>query len=249
MNPLDHLNHRPWELPRGPWIMKQVWYQLLFAHWPVRADALRPLIPSALEIDTYDGRAWLGVVPFRMSGVRPRGVTALPWLSAFPELNVRSYVTAGGKAGVYFFSLDAANPLAVRIARGFYHLPYFDADMQCIGDEHGIAYRSYRTHRGAPGANFLGRYRPVGEVYHAARGDLDHWLTERYCLYTSNRRGELLRGEIHHAPWDLQPAAAEIEVNTMAVGIDLPDAPPLLHYAHRLDVLVWALRRAATHVT
>ena len=246
MNPLEHTDHRPWALAPGPWIMKQRWHQLLFAHWPVSVDDLHPHIPAALDIDTFDGQAWLGVVPFRMSGVRPRMVTAVPWLSAFPELNVRTYVKTGGKAGVWFFSLEAANPVAVRIARWFYHLPYFDAEMQCQsidGDDRHINYRSIRTHRGAPGADFIGQYRPVGDVYHTQRGDLDHWLTERYCLYTVNRRGELLRGEIHHAPWDVQPAEAEIEVNGMSVDVPLADVPPLLHYAHDIEVVVWALKR------
>ena len=126
---VDDVGHRPWPLPVQPWIMKQSWHDLLFAHWPVPVDAMRARVPPGLEIDTFDGAAWLGVIPFHMTNVAPRAVPALPWVSAFPELNVRTYVTCEGKAGVYFFSLDAANPLAVAVARAMFHLPYYPADM------------------------------------------------------------------------------------------------------------------------
>jgi uncharacterized protein YqjF (DUF2071 family) len=119
---LQSITHRPWPLPSSPWVMQQVWHDLLFAHWPLPHDLLRPLIPAQLELDRFDGQCWVGVVPFRMSGIRGRGMPALPGLSRFPELNVRTYVTHGGKSGVYFFSLDAANLPAVWVARKFYHL-------------------------------------------------------------------------------------------------------------------------------
>lgn len=238
---LRQVAHRPWPLPVGPWIMRQTWNELLFAHWPVPAADLAALLPAGLTVDTYDGQAWLGVVPFRMSGVRPRGVPAILWLSAFPELNVRTYVTAGGKPGVWFFSLDATNALAVSAARATFHLPYFTARMRCDFDGAAVAYASHRTHRGSAPADFQAVYRPIGSAYTAQAGSLEHWLTERYCLYALSRRGHVLRGEIHHAPWLLQPAEAEIRSNTMAraAGLSLPDTPPLLHYAARQDTLVW----------
>src|SRR6266704_6531932 len=120
---MEPIAHRPWPLPVGPWVMAQRWHDLLFAHWPVPAGELQHLIPTPLTIDTFDGQAWLAVVPFRMSGVRLRGTPAVPWLSAFPELNVRTYVKCEGRPGVWFFSLDAGNPLAVAIARAWFHLP------------------------------------------------------------------------------------------------------------------------------
>lgn len=225
--------------------MAMCWHDLLFMHWPVPAAALRRHIPEALAIDTFDGTAWIGVVPFRMSGVRPRCVPALPRLSAFAELNVRTYVVAGGKPGVWFFSLDAAEPFAVWAARRVFHLPYYDARMSCAPDREAIRYSSIRTHRGAAPAMFQGRYRPSGAVYHARPGTLDHWLTARYCLYAADRSGLLWRGDIHHAPWPLQPAEAEMEVNTMVdqIGLSLPHVPPLLHFARRLDVVAWLLER------
>ena len=237
--------HRPWPLPPGPWVMEQSWHDVLFAHWDVPAESLRALIPAGLALDLFEGQAWLGVVPFRMTGVRPRFVPAMPWLSAFPELNVRTYVTAWGKPGVWFFSLDAGNPLAVAIARAWFHLPYYRAQMRIRDASGWIQYASMRTHDGAAPADFQGRYRPVGEPFFGVRGTLEHFLTERYCLYTSGAGHRLYRGEIHHAPWALQLAEAEIQVNTMAacLGIRLPAELPLLHFSRRQDVAVWRLQR------
>jgi uncharacterized protein len=233
-------DHRPWPMPSSRWIIAQQWHRLLFAHWPVAPAVLRPLIPDSLELDTFDGEAWLGVVPFEIRGFRPRGQ---PYSLAFPELNVRTYVTAQGKPGVWFFSLDAANWLAVFGARRFYHLPYFKADMSLQQQGDTV---NYTTQRRAASAEFSGAYRPTGEVFRAQTGTLDHWLTERYCLYASHG-GRLYRGEVHHKPWPLQPAEVEIRVNTMArvSGIPLPETAPLLHYAHRLDVMTWAIRRVS----
>jgi uncharacterized protein YqjF (DUF2071 family) len=219
------------------------WHDLLFMHWPMAPAALRPYIPPALTLETYAGAAWLGVTPFRMAGTRPRLVPPLPWVSAFPELNVRTYVTAAGKPGVWFFSLDAGNPLAVRGARALFCLPYYDAAMAVQREGGVVRYTSTRTHRGAPGAAFAGHYRPNGPVAHAPVDSLAYWLTERYCLYVADRRGSVWRGDIHHARWPLQPAEADIVCNTMAdqLRLRLPQREPLLHFALRLDVVAWTL--------
>lgn len=222
-----------------------VWENLLFAHWPVAAGELRPLIPEALELDTFDGQAWLGIVPFEMSNVRPWWSPPLPWFSSFPELNVRTYVTLGGKPGVWFFSLDAGNPVAVRIARRFFHLPYFDASFRIRRRGDWLHYRSRRTHPGAPPAELVCRYRPTGAVYTAPVGDLEDWLTARYCFYAAGPGGTIERTEIFHLPWPLQPAEAEIEVNTMTgwLGIELPPERPLLYLSERLVVKGWKPER------
>jgi uncharacterized protein YqjF (DUF2071 family) len=224
--------------------MSMRWHDLAFLHWPVEAAALRPFIWPLLELDTFEGQAWLGVTPFRMTRVRPRWLPPAPALSAFPELNVRTYVTEGGKPGVWFLSLDAGNPVAVWLARWTFHLPYYRARMSCIADDGGVTYKSLRTHRGAHPASFVGRYEPAGDVYRSRRGTLEYWLTERYCLYTV-ARGILYRGEIHHAPWPLQAASVEIEANTMAeaTGLRLPRDPPHTHFARELDVVAWMLER------
>ncbi len=242
---LKEIAHRPWAMPSGSWVMAQIWHDLLFAHWPVPEESLRSLIPAQLAIDTSGGQAWLGVVPFRMSGVRLRGMPSLPWLSAFPELNVRTYVVAGGKPGVWFFSLDAANALAVAIARAWFHLPYFRALMSCENKNGWIEYSSERTHRGVASGALHGRYRPIGKEFCAQPGTLEHFLTERYCLYTADGNGRIIRGEIHHAPWPLQLADAEFTKNSMpeAAGFSLSLTPPLLHFSKRQDVVVWQPRR------
>jgi uncharacterized protein YqjF (DUF2071 family) len=242
---LSAVDHREQPLPRGPWIMTQIWHELLFAHWPIALSVLRPMIPSLLDMDTFDGEAWIGIVPFRMSNVHPRGVPPVTGLSKFPELNVRTYVTARGVPGVYFFSLDAGNPIAVALARSLFHLPYFNARMRCerIEDD-TIRYMSHRTHRGAPAANFVASYRPTGAVFSAGRGSLERWLTERYNLYTVFHE-RLYCGSIHHRIWPLQPAEVEIHRNTMALAQDihLPDTQPLLHYSAYQEVLIWSLQR------
>jgi uncharacterized protein YqjF (DUF2071 family) len=246
---LAQVDHRPWPMPAGPWVMTQVWHDLLFAHWPVPLAALRPLIPAALEVDTFDGQAWLGVVPFGMDRVYPRRAFPVPWLSRFLELNVRTYVRVADRPGVYFFSLDAANPVAVQVARRWFQLPYYHAQMQLQrGRRAQLSYHSYRIHPGAVPAEFKGQYQPVGAVFTARPGSLEAWLTERYCLYTVNRHGQVFRGEIHHAPWPLQNAAAEIAINTMVLphGLRLPDEgrrPTLLQYAQRLETLEWPIAR------
>ena len=231
--------------------MSQSWHDLLFAHWRIDAALLRPLIPAALEIDKFQNEAWIGVVPFRMSGVRLRATPALPTLSAFPELNVRTYVTHGGKPGVWFFSLDAENAVAVSVARAWFHLPYFNARMRCETRNDWIEYASERTHRDATKAKLRARYRPIGEIFHPRPGTLDHFLAERYCLYAANPEGQVSRGEIQHAPWPLQQAQAEFRENTMIeaalecaasapLTIDLrhPNVP-LLHFSRRQNVVVW----------
>jgi uncharacterized protein len=227
--------------------MHQSWRELLFAHWPVAAGVLRSLIPRPLEIDAFEGQAWLGVVPFTMTGIRFRRLPPLPGFSAFHELNVRTYVKLGDKPGIWFFSLDASNPAAVFAARLWYRLPYFRSSMSLAAEGTRIQYSSLRTHRGAPSAELRARYGPSGHPQLASRGSLSEWLTERYCLYTADERGRVFRGEIDHPPWALQPAWAEIESNTMAEasGIRLPDSTPLLHFAGRQDAVVWGLEQVA----
>jgi uncharacterized protein YqjF (DUF2071 family) len=232
--------------PAGPWIMAQTWTDLLFAHWPVAAATLRGIVPLPLEIERYEGQAWLGVIPFGMQGVRPRGIPPLPWLSRFLELNVRTYVTLNGRPGVYFFSLDAGNPLAVAAARRWFFLPYYHADMQWRTRDGVVEYRSRRTHRAAPPAELSANYRPRGEPYFSRAGTFAEWATERYRLYSADSRGAIWTAEIRHPRWSLQEADAEIVLNTMTQGlaVTLPSIAPVLQFARRQDVHVWPLRRA-----
>ena len=243
--PADIVNrtaHRPWPLPQSPWVMTQSWHNLLFAHWPVDEGLLRSKIPPGFPLDTWDGQAWLGVVPFRMTNVAPRFVPALPMVSEFAELNVRTYVTIGGRPGVYFFSLDAASALAVAAARSLLHLPYFAAQMAVRCDGEHVSYVSRRSDgEGAP-AEFAAEYEPVGPAFEATPGTLDYFLTERYCLYNVDASFRAYRLEIHHVPWRLRRAEARITRNTMAeaAGLRLPSTAPLLHFSARQDMLAWA---------
>lgn len=242
MNQPTPSSDRTWALPSGPWVMRMKWSELLFAHWPVEPALVRQYLPKGLEVDTFDGSAWVGVVPFLMSDVAPRGLPAVPGLSRFLELNLRTYVTRNGKRGVWFFSLDAANRIAVRAARATFNLPYMDASMSLEQGKKSavLQFASHRTHRNEPAADFSGEYGARGEAFRAEAGTLEEWLTGRYCLYSANRRGELFRGEIEHPPWTLREAECEIRQNTMgdAMGFDFSSSPHLL-CAEPLRVHAW----------
>lgn len=220
--------------------MEQTWNDLLFAHWPISPQVMRKLVPSALALDMFNSQCWVAVTPFHMSGIRFRWLPKLPGLSAFPELNVRTYVTHGGKPGVYFFSLDAGSRIAVCAARETYHLPYFHARMSSTDHDGWIRYHSVRSQ-----AELKAKFRPVAPVQLRKAGTLEHWLSERYCLYTTIGNA-VYRAEIHHQPWPLQNAECEISINSMAAsaGIQLPAIQPLLHFAKRLEVLIWPLKKA-----
>jgi uncharacterized protein YqjF (DUF2071 family) len=237
---LEEVSHRPWPMPNLPWVMTQTWHDLLFAHWPVDPRALREKVPAAFELDLFEGAGWVGVVPFHMTNVAPRGVPSLPWISEFPELNVRTYVRVHDRPGVFFFSLDAGSTLAVGAARTLLNLPYFSASMSVRPHDGGVHYESRRQDNPSD-AQLSAHYRPVGARFQAVDGSLEYFLTERYCLYNLNHQGAGYRLEIHHPPWPLQPAEAEFACNTMAdaAGLPLPDVTPLLHFAKRQDMVAW----------
>ena len=237
---LDDVAHRPWPMPDAPWLMTQTWQHLLFAHWPIDPSRLRSKIPLPFEIDLFDGVAWVGIVPFHMTNVAPRGVPSLPWVSSFPELNVRTYVRVGTRPGVYFFSLDAGSRVAVRTARGLLNLPYYSAAMTVRRAGDRISYESVRRTNTA--AAFSASYSPIGAAVAPVEGSLEYFLTERYCLYHVSHRGTPYRLDIHHPPWLLHGADAQIDRNTMAEasGITIPARTPLLHFVERQDVVAWA---------
>jgi uncharacterized protein len=225
--------------------MQMRWRELLFAHWVVDASVVRPLIPAGLQLDLFEDRCYVGAVPFLMERVTPRLMPPLPGLHAFPELNLRTYVTLGGKPGVWFFSLDAGQKLAVRVARRFFHLPYFDARFEIALAGSQVNYSSVRTHHAVAAAAFSATYQAAGPVYRSAAGSLDAWLTERYCLYSADALRRIYRGEIDHQPWPLQKASASIHRNTLGdwLGIELNHPPAALHFAKLLDVRAWNVTR------
>jgi uncharacterized protein len=240
---LEELGHRPWPLPGGRWLQGQTWCDLLFAHWRVPAERLRRLMPATLPLHLYeDGSAWLGITPFVVKGLRLRATPPLPWVSHFPELNVRTYVELDGKPGIYFFSLDAGRRAAVVAARRTYRLPYFHARMRADRVGARIDYESERIDPSGTPARLRGSYHPVGG---RADDPLGRWLAERYCAYTVDERLRPLRIDIHHPPWPLQPAEGELEAQGMAdqLGIEL-EGEPLLHFSARQDTLIWPLAPA-----
>ena len=241
---------RSWEPPSRKPFMRMSWHDLLFMHYPVDAKKLQSLLPPSVTVDTFNGQAWIAVVPFRMADVAPRMLPELPFVSRFPELNVRTYVTINGKPGVWFFSLDATSKIAVRGARWLFNLNYVDASItlkKCRPESPGkwICYHSQRTDRTAPPAELNCEYRPIGEWFFAKPKTLVHWLTARYCLYTTNRKGQVFRGEINHQPWRLRDAQAIVHVNTMgeSLGFNLADEKPLLHFSKCTKVVAWSLDR------
>jgi uncharacterized protein YqjF (DUF2071 family) len=238
---LQHQAHRPWPLSSRSWLLRQTWHDLLFLHWPLPAAALRPLVPAPLSIDEFAGTAWAAVTPFWMSDIAIRNWPALPLLSRFDELNVRTYVRLADRPGVWFFSLDAGRCLGVWGARLLYGLPYVHARMHHRHDAEEIAYRSERKQ----GAGFVARYGPVGPITPSRPGSLEHWLTERYCLYAPRASGGLYRADIHHVPWPLQPASVTIHRNDMlgVHRIPIDRAPSLVHFSRKLEVIVWPRER------
>lgn len=237
---LKRVKHRPWPIPAGRWTWRQSWCDLLFAHWPVSKEELQPLMPEGLTIQEFDSTSWVGVVPFHMRGVMRRPLPDLPWISAFPELNLRLYVERDGKPGVWFLSLDATNPLAVWAARKFFFLPYFHSQIAMTDIDGVYQYNSLRNTNGTV-VRFHCTYSPTSQPYEAEPGTLEHWLTARYCLYAQSPNGRLYRTEVHHHPWPLQKAEAQIEAIELGRphGIDLSGPPSLLHFSKNIDVVVW----------
>jgi uncharacterized protein YqjF (DUF2071 family) len=224
--------------------MGQSWLDLLFAHWRIDPEALREVVPPQLPLDIHEGCAWIGITPFLVRGLRLRGTLPVPVLSTFAEINVRTYVTVGDRPGIHFLSLDAASRPAVFAARRAYRLPYFHSEIDLHEGDDGPEFRARRTSTDGPPAEFAARYQPIGGPV-GGEGSLERWLTERYCLYTLDEEQRVLRAEIHHPPWPLRPAAADISANTMAApfGIGLGEEP-LLHFSARQDVVFWPIEPA-----
>ncbi len=224
--------------------MRQYWGKLLFIHTAIEADVLRPLIPAQLSIDTFDGKAWIGIVPFTMWGIRASFLPPIPGTSAFHELNVRTYVHYKGLPGVWFFSLDAASSLAVWGARTFYYLPYFNAEMSLGQEGNSIEYHSVRQDDRGAAAQLDATWTIGAPLAQARPGSLEFFLTERYCLY-AHHQNQLYRSRIFHQPWPLRSAALDSYQSTMveSLGIDEPKSEPVLHYAESIGVNIWPLRK------
>jgi len=243
---LVRTSHRPRPLPSGRWALTQRWNDLLFAHWPVPASSLAKLLPDWLDLDTYQGSAWLGVVPFWLDRIKIRGVPSIPGVRSFPDLNLRTYVRDRytGTPGIFCFSLDASNLVAIAVARIFYHLPYYWADMRLEQrSDREFAFYSRRLFAGRQ-VIFKARYRGLGPTHKTAElrsGTFESFMTERSCLFSSSRTGQPIRANLHYVPWPLEEAEAEIECNDLlsTVGFELSHLEPVLHYSRRLAVYIW----------
>jgi uncharacterized protein YqjF (DUF2071 family) len=233
--------------PPGAPLLRQEWGDLLFMHWPVPAELLQPYLPPRLKIDTYDGMAWLAIVPFRMSKVRTRISPPVPGASEFLELNVRTYVHLDGVPGVWFFSLDATNALAVWTARTFFNLPYLRATMTMESPSAQLRqFRAERTHPGVSPASFRATWVVGASLPPAEPGSLAFFLTERYCLYTSNKaQTKLYRGRVAHTPWPLA-AANVLHYESSLIeshGLPTPTGLPLVNAGGPVSVELWPMQR------
>ncbi len=233
--------------PGSPWAMKQTWSDLLFLHWRVPEELLRKAVPEPLELDTsYDGSAFIAVVPFLMAGIRAHWLPPVPGTTRTLEMNVRTYVRYNGRTGVYFLSLDAENSLIVLGARSLFKLPYYKADMTMRKATY-TRYESRRTHPGYPPSEFRAVYRPISEPRLYDPDTLEYFLTERYCLFTVDAKQKVRIGEIDHQQWPIRRGEVEIETNTMTEpwGIHV-DGRPLVHYVSSLDVKLWLMAAAGS---
>lgn len=235
------------ERPTGAPLLRQQWSELLFLHWPVPAELLQAHLPPRLRPDTHEGQAWIAIVPFEMSKVRTRYTPAVPGTHEFLELNVRTYVHLDGVPGVWFFSLDATNALAVWVARTFFNLPYLRAEMRLDRPSAGLRqFTATRTHGGAPPATFQATWKLGTPLPPAEPGSLAFFLTERYCLYTSNKaRTKLYRGRVAHAPWPLSAVQVlHLESNLLeGHGLPKPARPPVVHAGGPVQVELWPMQR------
>lgn len=239
---LDTQGHRPFPLPDKPWIMQQTWQDLLFLHYKIPFNVLRQLIPKQLELDTYGKDAWISITPFKMRNVRFRFLPPIPSAYNFLELNLRTYVKHNGKSGIYFFSLDTSSTLSLLGARAVY-LPYFRAKMKI--DFNGTFYfSSKRIFKFKTPAVLKVKYKPVGNSYLSKSGSLEEWLVERYCLFQEAKKGKYIEIEIHHLPWELQNAEAEVLTNSLTepFRFSIPDQQPLVQYAKITKVLIYPVK-------
>ncbi|MCD5322294.1 MULTISPECIES: YqjF family protein [Pontibacillus] len=226
------------------WIMKQDWNDLIFIHWPVKVDDLRPHVPDCFDIDTYEGWAWIAIVPFQMKNIQLRGLPPVPGFNQLLELNVRTYVTYNGEPGVYFYTLDANHLIGVGIARYVFGLNYVTARMSLDQQDGTYHFLSRRTHTGYPPAHFHARYKPVSPVLRTQPGSLMYWLTERYALWV-NRGKRIYKGPIFHQNWQLQKAEVEMPINDLTdfLPSSVFDRKPVAYFSKNLHTSIFPFER------
>lgn len=242
---MDWINRSQWSfgsLAAKTWIMKQTWKHVLFLHWPLHAESLRPFIPKELEIDTYDGQAWLGMIVFEMGGIYPRGLSRLPLTPPFSEINVRTYVTYKGEPGIYFLSIDVNNWASLNIAKRWYHLPYRPSEVSIQKEGASLHFEGIRKKEPL---YVKGSYTPLKESFFSRAGRLDYWFTERYRLYSSDSFSNLYTASIDHPPWALQNTEVTIDKNTLfsPFGFHLGADAPIAHYSYGVQTNFWNIKK------
>ncbi|MDA0347288.1 MAG: DUF2071 domain-containing protein [Verrucomicrobia bacterium] len=229
----NQTDHRPWPLPEGSWLLSQRWLNLAFIHWEIDPAQLRSKIPAQLEIDLFEGKAWIGIVPFDMKGVTFRGLPPVSAFSDFPEINVRTYVECEGKKGVWFFSLDVPKQFAVWTARTFFHLPYRRAKVEVIEQGQSVYYSHHMKH-----CAFEATYKPT-QTHQWDKNSFETWATERYCLYCQSKRGQLYRTEVHHPQWPLEKAEISFQKNTLLDDFEIGNQHPSVLFSRSIDVIAY----------
>lgn len=238
---LKETEHRRQPLPKGPWVMTQKWEDLLFLNFPISAETMRHHIPDGLELDTYEGKAWVTVIPFKITDMRLRLLPPFPYIRKFLELNLRTYVQKDDTPGIYFFSLDASKLLPVIGAR-MTTLPYYYAKMNL--KKKGDWFHYYSKRRSLDNPEFKGKYRPVSDLFYPEAGTLAHWLVERYYLWT-DIGNTLLAGGIHHLPWQIAEAEVQLQQVQYPTFLSNPAAEQemIFYYAPSMRVLFWPFKR------
>lgn len=236
-------HHKGTDLPNLPWVMKQTWHDLLFAHYPVKLELLQKLVPPVIQLDSYNGSAWIGIVPFHVQNHRARLLPPIPGIDRFSQLNIRTYVTVNGKRGVYFIRVDMNHLIAGVLAKTFYYMPFQAATIKMKQNDQTIHFNSQKN--GQHQFEFQCKYKPITLPFYAAKGSFEQWLVERYSFYALNKKGEVVRSDILHDYWPLQLVEGEISNHSILlnVGIQVAKDEPILHYAKKMEALLWPVVR------
>ena len=234
-------HHKGTAFPNLPWIMKQTWHDLLFAHYPVKLELLQKLVPPVFQLDSYNGIGWVGVVPFHVQNHRVRLLPPIPGFDRFAQINIRTYVTVNGKRGVYFIRVHMNHLIAGVLAKTFYYMPFQAAIVKMEQSDRYINFCSIKSKQ----IEFQCHYTPISESKLAEKASFEHWLVERYSMYSLNRKGEVMRSDILHNYWPLQLAEGEITNHSILLneGIQVANNEPILHYAKKMEAMLWPVVR------
>jgi|TARA_B110000967_G_scaffold145707_1_gene149133 hypothetical protein len=236
------IEHIPFPMPIRNWSLRQNWINLTFLHWEVDPNKLKKYVPNDLELDLFNGKAYVGTIPFTMENVRPHYLPSLPMVSTFPEFNIRIYVKKNNKAGVLFLTLEAHSRITCKFAPWAYGLPYKYAFAKVkVGNDNEYYWNSKRK---SNGIELKGKSFATGKLRTAEKGTIEEFLFERYCLYV-NHKGKTKIAHTQHSSWEFQDAVADIEVNTLTgfydLGIEDLQKADLVHVTKGVKVRTWSL--------